>query len=314
MDPLSIIAGTIAIFDALKEAYRFADDVLKAPTEREEFTRRLLCVADIKRILVDCLAQEEDPEHSHLVQTLDIKKNPQSPLVGLLEIMNRMLENLRTKETTARKWKDFKWHSEKKSLEGFFVAIDGCCTRISLVLNTANIRLSRENNVLLKKMAAKQDMQIEQESKDREETERKAIERWLSPLDNQARQREIFEGAVKTGNWFLELEQFRYWKRGELDVLRCHGTVGTGKTVLSSIVADHLAQKPSSNIPVLCLFIEKAHSPNNLLGSLVKQLVQLNASGVSSEVRDAWKKETRVDARPSEAVLAKLLKVGKCFD
>ncbi|TVY44584.1 Ankyrin [Lachnellula occidentalis] len=279
MDPLSIIAGTIAIFDALKEAYRFADDVLKAPAERDEFTRRLLCVADIKRILADCLAQEEDPEHSHLVQILDIKRNTQSPLVGLLEIMNKMLEKLRTKETTARKWKDFKWHSEKKSLEGFFVAIDGCCTRISLVLNTANIRLSSENNVLLKKMAAKQDMQIEQQSRDREETERKAIERWLSPLDNQARQREVFEGAARP-------------------------------TVLSSIVADHLAQETSPNIPVLCLFIEKSHSPNNLLGSLVKQLVQLNASGISPEVRNAWKKETRVDARPSEAVLAKLLKVG----
>jgi len=83
--------------------------------------------------------------------------------------------------------------------------------------------------------------------------------------------------------------------------------------VLCSIVAAHLAQKPSSNIPVLCLFIEKAHSPNNLLGSLIKQLVQLNVSGVSPEVRDAWNKDKRVDARPSEADLAKLLKVGECF-
>jgi len=226
MDPLSIIAGTIAIFDALKEAYRFADDVLKAPTERDEFTRRLRCVADIKRILGDCL--KEDPEHSHLVQTLDMKRKD-SPLAGLLDIMNQMLEKLRTKETTARKWKDFKWHSEKKSLEGFFVAIDGYCTSISLVLSTANIRLSSENNVLLKNMAAKQDMQIEQENKDREEKERKAIERWLSPLDNQARQRQIFEGAITTDNWFLKLEQFQCWERGELDVLRCHGAFGTGK-------------------------------------------------------------------------------------
>jgi hypothetical protein len=232
MDPLSIIAGSIAIFDALKEAYRFADDVIKAPNERDEFMRRLLCVADIKRILVDCLAQEEDPEHSRLVQALDVDKNPQSPLKGLLDVMNKMLDKLTTKETTKRKWKDFKWHSEKKSLEGFFVAIDGCCTRISLVLTTANIeisRLSRENNVLLKKMAAKQDVQMEAEKLLREETDRKAVERWLSPLDNQARQREIFELAAKTGEWFLELEQFKYWKRGELEVLRCHGTVGTGK-------------------------------------------------------------------------------------
>jgi hypothetical protein len=81
--------------------------------------------------------------------------------------------------------------------------------------------------------------------------------------------------------------------------------------VLSSIVANHLRQNVFSLTPVLCLFIEKAHSPNNLLGSLVKQLVQLRNSGIRPEVRDAWKKETRVDARPSEAVLKKLLEVGE---
>jgi len=229
MDPLSIIAGSIAIFDALKEAYRFADDVIKAPEERDEFTQRLHCVADIERILRDCLKQEEDPAHSPIVQTLDVKKNAHSPLVGLRDIMNKMVDTLKTKETRYRKWKDFKWHSEKKSLEALFLAIDGCCTRVSIHLNTANIRLSSETNAIVKRTAAKQDMQIEAEKLMREESDRKEVERWLSPLEDQARQREIFAGAVKTGKWFLELEEFKYWERGELEVLRCHGTVGTGK-------------------------------------------------------------------------------------
>jgi hypothetical protein len=239
MDPLSIIAGSIAIFDALKEAYRFAEDVIKAPEERDEFTRRLDCVADIKKILGDCLAKEADPENSEWVKLLDAKKNPNSPLAGLGQIMQKMLATLKTKETSIRKWKDFKWHSEKKSLESYFVAIDGCCTRIVFVLSTANIeisRLSRENNALLKdtnsitrKMAANQEAQMEVERLDREESDRKAIERWLSPLEFQARQREIFEPAAKTGKWFMEREEFRYWKKGELEVLRCHGRVGTGK-------------------------------------------------------------------------------------
>jgi len=83
------------------------------------------------------------------------------------------------------------------------------------------------------------------------------------------------------------------------------------QTVLSSIVADHLRQEDSSLPPVLCLFIERAHSPNELLGSLVKQLVQLKESGIRTEVRNAWKKETRVNARPSEAVLKGLLAVSE---
>jgi hypothetical protein len=78
-------------------------------------------------------------------------------------------------------------------------------------------------------MAANQEAQMEVEKSDREESDRKAIERWLSPLDFQARQREIFEAAAKTGKWFMEREEFNCWKKGKLEVLRCHGRVGTGK-------------------------------------------------------------------------------------
>jgi len=84
--------------------------------------------------------------------------------------------------------------------------------------------------------------------------------------------------------------------------------------VLSSIVVDHLRQEASSLTPVLCLFLEKAssklHTPKNLLGSLVKQLVQLKESGINPVTQEAWKKAKRADTRPSLDLTKKLLAVS----
>jgi hypothetical protein len=65
---------------------------------------------------------------------------------------------------------------------------------------------------------------------------------------------------------------------------------------------------------VLCLFLEKAssklHTPKNLLGSLVKQLVQLKVSGINPAIQETWKKAKRADTRPSLDVMKKLLSVS----
>jgi hypothetical protein len=65
---------------------------------------------------------------------------------------------------------------------------------------------------------------------------------------------------------------------------------------------------------VLCLFLEKAssklHTPKNLLGSLVKQLVQLKESGISPVIQETWKKAKRADTRPSLDAMKKLLSVS----
>lgn len=233
MDPLSILASSTALFGALKDGYRYAKDVIKAPEERREFTRRLDYVTDIKKILDDQLAKEDDPDNAPWVQLLSPQKNPNSPLAQLLEIMNNMLATLKTKETSFRNLKDLRWHSEKKELEKFFGAMDGCCSRIAAYLSIGSIgdskilrennELSKDTNAITKKMAARQEAQIEAENLLREESDRKSIERWLSPLDFQARQREIFESAAKTGEWFMELEEFKIWSEGKLEWLRCHG-------------------------------------------------------------------------------------------
>jgi hypothetical protein len=67
------------------------------------------------------------------------------------------------------------------------------------------------------------------------------------------------------------------------------------------------------------IYLEKApsfpHTATNLLGSLLKQLVQLKESGVSEPIIDAYTKAMRFKWPTSEEELRKLLQVSVgCLD
>jgi hypothetical protein len=287
MDPLPIRASAAAIFDSLKAAYRFADDVVRAENEREEFRERLKCVEALKGTLEECIAAEKDQPGHAWVKVLIPDDPEDSPLRGLQKTMDDMVATLKRKETALkRKLQNFMWHSEKKSLETFFTAIATYCTSILGILSSANFGISRDTNTIIKSLVVSleqtweeqkklqeerkarqeekrkheeqemkfrdeerkrheeekrlwvEEMRAQQEERNRreaehrraeEESDRKHIQKWLSPLDFQARQRAIFEQSYRTGEWFLKLPAFEYWKQGQINILRCFGPAGAGK-------------------------------------------------------------------------------------
>ena len=86
--------------------------------------------------------------------------------------------------------------------------------------------------------------------------------------------------------------------------------------MLASIIVDYMA-KVLSKVPTLVLYLEETpkypHDPENLLGSLIKQMVQLRPDEpVSPAIIEAWKNATRFNAgRPSLSELTKLFKVSR---
>ena len=112
---------------------------------------------------------------------------------------------------------------------------------------------------------------------------------WISPLDFQSRQREIFEKRMAgTGQWLLDSNEFRAWRDDNCQVLWCPGIPGAGKTVLASVVVNHLQQRTdvgSATICLYCNFQERAEQTIiHLVASLLKQLLQKRAS-ISKTVR-----------------------------
>ncbi|KAI0418804.1 hypothetical protein F5X98DRAFT_336354 [Xylaria grammica] len=72
------------------------------------------------------------------------------------------------------------------------------------------------------------------------ESSRRRFLEWLSPLDAEAEHGNIIDQRlVKTGEWLLETEDFKWWLSGDSvspKTFWCHGALGIGKTFLVCVL------------------------------------------------------------------------------
>lgn len=100
-----------------------------------------------------------------------------------------------------------------------------------------------------------------------------------------------------TGSWFLRSDFFQKWKSGMCRHLWLHGRAGSGKTILSSTVIEHLLEKSSSHV-LLYFFFSYHDTDKRDLGGLVSSLVaQLSTQSESSRkeldtMRDRYDNES----------------------
>ncbi|KAJ5783115.1 Nucleoside phosphorylase [Penicillium paradoxum] len=112
-------------------------------------------------------------------------------------------------------------------------------------------------------------------------TRRNMILDWITPLHFHKKQRNLLESRFSTGKWLLNSDQFKHWVDGARWRLHCYGLTGTGKTYLCAIIVNHL-QKMFPLRPVLYIYLDDdpqaEQTPENLTGSLLKQLIQFDPS------------------------------------
>ncbi|KAJ7474907.1 ankyrin repeat-containing domain protein [Mycena latifolia] len=134
-------------------------------------------------------------------------------------------------------------------------------------------------------------------------SQRTEIIEWFSPLNFFPRQADIFSTRQPgTGEWLLNEQQFQAWKSDQGKILWCPGKPGAGKTVLVSIVIDHLrAAQTCENIGVAVIYLNhkdtETQSPPNLMASLWRQLVWQKS--ISSTVHQLYAKHCELHTRPT---------------
>ncbi|KAJ7692540.1 ankyrin repeat-containing domain protein [Mycena rosella] len=137
------------------------------------------------------------------------------------------------------------------------------------------------------------------------EEERTKILDWLSPINFFQRHAEI--SAVRqegTGHWLLADVCFKEWKAESGGILWCRGISGVGKTVLASMVVDHLKlQFQNNNIGVACIYLNhketETQTPSNLLAGLWRQLVFEKTISAQSLVHQLFQKHSETRTTPS---------------
>jgi Cdc6-like AAA superfamily ATPase len=104
---------------------------------------------------------------------------------------------------------------------------------------------------------------------------------WLTPSDYSSKHRQnsalLHPG---TGKWLIESADFDKMKTGMNQTLFCPGKSGAGKTILTSVVINHLSEyfensKKTGLAYVYCeVVLQQVQTAEHLLGSLLKQLLQ----------------------------------------
>ncbi len=121
----------------------------------------------------------------------------------------------------------------------------------------------------------------QQESRGLKERKKQEVLRWLSPLDFRPKQLDILSRRTpSTGEWLLVEENFKSWVEGSgPSCFFCSGIPGAGKTVLTSLVIDHLGSRIAAIKPMVAyIFFDykdrERQTGTAILRSLLRQVIE----------------------------------------
>jgi Cdc6-like AAA superfamily ATPase len=258
---------------------------------------RVKSLSSVLRDIEDIL-DEREPTSQQKTELQDIAKGCRSVLDELKETLERYkeLDSNSASKTFARNarrvFKRIKWEPEDiKELRSRIVA------NVTL-LNAFHGRLTRDNTV---KLVRYQDDQ-----------ERRVIIDWLTPIDHSAQQSD-FVGRQQegTGQWLLDSNRFQDWLIKGKQTLFCPGIPGAGKTIITSIVVEHLNTKFENDASIGIAYLycsfqrQQEQNPTDMLASLLKQLIQEQHS-VPESVKSLYERHEK-RKRPSLEEISKLL-------
>jgi Cdc6-like AAA superfamily ATPase len=140
-----------------------------------------------------------------------------------------------------------------------------------------------------------------------------AILMWLTPIEYASQQSDIISRRqAETGQWLLDSDEFQAWFSESRQTLFCPGIPGAGKTMMSSIIVDHLQAQFDSDADIGIAYIfcsyqpQQEQKPEDLLSSLLKQLTQ-DQPGVPTDVRNLYERHNPKGSPPSFDEIARVL-------
>ncbi|KAH6842257.1 hypothetical protein B0I37DRAFT_329488, partial [Chaetomium sp. MPI-CAGE-AT-0009] len=201
------------------------------------------------------------------------------------------------------------WTLDKKDIEKALTQIERVKTLVMLALENDHFKLT---------LAMKQDLGDVKEGlrvarseavEEQKDEEFEKVTAWISSLDFTTKQVDFSNRRhTGTGEWLLSNAGFQRWLGGEQQTLWCPGLPGAGKTTLAAMLIDWLESQDRA--PVIYLYCsykeEDIQTPRNMVGSLLKQIVQHKAT-LSDEVGRLYEKHRRKKTLPNLDELAQLL-------
>ena len=82
---------------------------------------------------------------------------------------------------------------------------------------------------------------VDRLNREQDSQEHRVIADWLTPIDYASQQSDFIRARQEgTGEWLLKSSEFQDWVSQSKQTLFCPGIPGAGKTMITSIVIEHL--------------------------------------------------------------------------
>ncbi|KAK4465531.1 ankyrin repeat-containing domain protein [Cladorrhinum samala] len=259
-DPLGAAASILALVGLCAKIITYIQDVKDGTTDRTRFMTEIYSTKAVLETITEP------------IPSLNRAGGP-------LQLLHRELATLDEELSKWRKRKSILWPFTKKDIEERIKAIESHKTSLIIALVDDQSKISR--NIRNDVSAMRKD--IAEIRSSAEQHKHRTILDWLTEVDYINQQHDfIGRRQPGTGQWLLESEEFRTWIATENQTLFCPGIPGAGKTILTSIVIDHLGSIYSSvgdskAIGIAYLYLnfrrQNEQQAGNLIASLLKQLL-----------------------------------------
>ena len=279
MDPLSVSASIAALLQLSSTVIGYLSDVRGGPRELQRLRLELCNILPILRILQDKAEQAKSGGRwSSTLLSLDVPNGP-------IQQFRAALEQLESRLSPIKGWKKvgkaLTWPFEKKETMGILGTIE----RQKLLFT-----LARQNDHMALTKAIKSDFDTLHNKIDEigegvariELSDRHHKMRlWLSGVDPSLNyNRAVRKRHKGTGNWLIEHDVFRDWKRNpdSDSIIWLYGIPGCGKTILCSTIVEHFLHvcAITSDIAVLYFFFDfndtEKQQHESMMRSLLSQL------------------------------------------
>ncbi|KAJ6257541.1 Vegetative incompatibility protein [Drechslerella dactyloides] len=277
MDPLSTIASVIAVLQLTAAVVNCLNEVKNASKDQKrlaiEASNLFALLTSLKYRIEE--ANTTDPWYAR-AHALTVENGPLSQYKDALELL---VTKLVPKHGAGKVVAAFTWPYNKGEVAEILTTIERLKSTISIALEMDHFKLSEAIKTETGQIpGVVRDLETIRRNQDSQKL--RDITKWLSAIDFTKQQSDFSNQRQEgTGIWFLKFPEFVDWLSGTSPILFCHGIPGAGKTIISSLVIDHLQKSKYSGRTgvayIYCNYKEsKQQRPIDLLSALLKQLVQ----------------------------------------
>ena len=265
------VAGLMSLtIEVFQISYDYIDKIYNASNTIRHFLKEL---QDLKIVLTKVEQMTKSTDDREIFgddPSCLLSIGESNEYLDLLGSIRHKLQKRKADGSFRQKLKSLTWpFSEDKTL-GLIQSLHRHLEIYQTALALDNLSVGKLTlNEVRHSKAAQQSTQVE------------AVLDWLSPLTMYQRQQDTLSRRHgNTGSWLLEEPIFQQWvnSEGSDRTLWCSVDRGTGKTVMNSIVVDHLIKSIASDdirvAYVYCDYKDQAmQTASNLIACLARQLI-----------------------------------------